>query len=104
MLPSCYELIDQLPTMPSGKVDRRRLPEPTNPQRAGAKDHVEARTDLERTIAVVFARALHAGSVSVTAAFFYDRGGHSLFAAIAASELPPLPPLADVSGSAIYRF
>src|ERR671922_2489965 len=104
MLPAHYEPLDHLPTLPNGKVDRQRLPTPTQRRPASHQAHAAPHTELERTIVGVWASVLNRESVSVTAHFFHDLGGHSLLAALAASQLRALPRSASVSVSDIYRY
>lgn len=90
MVPACLDVLEALPTMPSGKVDRARLPAPSGRRTidAGATV-VEPATDLEEQVAGVWAEVfdLPRGRLSVEADFFADLGGHSLRAAKAVSLL-----------------
>ena len=104
MIPSHYEVISEIPTSASGKVDRKRLPAPTLRSGSTVADGAAPETDLERTIAGEWIRVFNCGSVPVDADFFLDLGGHSLFAALAASRLRGIPDTADVSVSDIYRY
>ncbi|PKB29373.1 non-ribosomal peptide synthetase-like protein [Pseudonocardia alni] len=84
MVPGYLEVLDALPMMPSGKVDRPRLPAPSGPRIVVTHGpHVEPSTELETGVRAVLAEvlALDAGQVSVTADFFDELGGHSLLAA-----------------------
>lgn len=90
MVPAYLQLIDAIPMMPSGKADRRRLPDPSSPRllaRSGA--HAAAETATERRIAQVWEAVLGLpdGSVSIDSDFFQDLGGHSLVAATVVSRL-----------------
>jgi non-ribosomal peptide synthetase-like protein len=83
MVPSYLDVVDDLPTMPSGKVDRKRLPTPRNRLVAAAGGPVVPPEDeLEEQVRAVWAEALGlpAETLSVTADFF-ELGGHSLVAA-----------------------
>lgn len=84
MVPTFVDIVDELPMMPSGKVDRPRLPEPTGQRLAlAAGPVVAAASDLERTLQVLWAEQLgvEADALSVDANFFTELGGHSLLAA-----------------------
>ncbi|WFG47021.1 Pls/PosA family non-ribosomal peptide synthetase [Pseudonocardia alni] len=84
MVPGYLEVLDALPMMPSGKVDRPKLPAPSGPRIVVTHGpHVEPSTELETGVRAVLAEvlALDAGQVSVTADFFDELGGHSLLAA-----------------------
>lgn len=84
MIPSFMDVVAWLPTMPSGKVDRKRLPLPTARRVVVADGPVVPPADgLEQQVRAVWAEAfgIAAESLSVEANFFTDLGGHSLLAA-----------------------
>jgi non-ribosomal peptide synthetase-like protein len=90
MVPAYLEVIDSVPMLPSGKVDRKALPEPRSARLVSTDgDHVAAETPTEKRIAAAWEEALRLapGSVSVDANFFEDLGGHSLIAATVVSRL-----------------
>ncbi|WP_255411475.1 Pls/PosA family non-ribosomal peptide synthetase [Georgenia sp. SYP-B2076] len=90
MVPAYLEVLDEIPMLPSGKVDRKNLPDPQTQRLIGGdKEHVAARTPTEQRIAAVWEEVLHlpAGTISVEADFFDDLGGHSLIAATVVSRL-----------------
>ncbi|WP_216213361.1 Pls/PosA family non-ribosomal peptide synthetase [Amycolatopsis aidingensis] len=83
LVPSHLEVLDTLPTLPSGKVDRGALPEPGGGRTLPRSGPVLApATPAERAIVTVWAEVLDLAPerVSVTADFFTDLGGHSLLA------------------------
>ncbi|MGC9667868.1 Pls/PosA family non-ribosomal peptide synthetase [Planosporangium sp. 12N6] len=90
MVPSFLDIVTALPTMPSGKVDRRRLPAPVHrrPSAAGGPV-VAAHGELEEQVRAAWAEAfgMEPASLSVEANFFTDLGGHSLLAATVVSLL-----------------
>ncbi|HEX6911163.1 MAG TPA: amino acid adenylation domain-containing protein, partial [Longimicrobium sp.] len=75
MVPSVFVPVDALPLTPSGKVDRRALPEPD--ATADASVHATPRTPTEETVAAVWAELLGLERVGANDRFF-DLGGHSL--------------------------
>ncbi|HEX5541156.1 MAG TPA: Pls/PosA family non-ribosomal peptide synthetase [Micromonospora sp.] len=84
MVPSFLDVVAALPTMPSGKVDRNRLPAPTSRRLALAGGPVvAAEGEMEEQIRAAWAEAfsVEPESLSVEANFFTDLGGHSLLAA-----------------------
>ena len=86
MVPSAFVLIDELPLMPNGKVDRRALPAPEWSRQQLEGKYVAPRTPVEEVLAGIWARVLginqvgdlHPG-VGVHDNFF-ELGGHSLLA------------------------
>jgi non-ribosomal peptide synthetase-like protein len=90
MVPGYLEVLAELPTMPSGKVDRKRLPEPTADRMVGNGDAVVPPVGpMEELVRDCWAEAfgLPPDKLSVTADFFTDLGGHSLLAATCVSLL-----------------
>jgi acyl carrier protein len=78
MVPSAFVLVDALPLMPNGKVDRGALPRP-NFGRSGAEGaYIAPRTPLERGLARIWAEVLGIQDVGIHDNFFSDLGGHSL--------------------------
>jgi non-ribosomal peptide synthetase-like protein len=88
MVPGYLDVVAALPAMPSGKVDRQRLPAPVN-RRPARGLVVAADGDLEEQVREVWAEAfgLRPQALSVEADFFDDLGGHSLLAAQVVSAL-----------------
>lgn len=84
MVPSTFILVDSLPLLPSGKVDRKALPEGSRPARERAL--VAPRTPTEQVLARVFGEVLGLPAVGVEDDFF-DLGGHSLRAMQVVSRL-----------------
>ncbi|MGW2802546.1 Pls/PosA family non-ribosomal peptide synthetase [Streptomyces sp. NPDC001269] len=89
MVPAYLDVLDRLPAMPSGKVDRRRLPAPTCRLVMGGGPVTPARGPWEMRVRDVWARVLGIApdQLSAEADFFTDLGGHSLLAARVVSVL-----------------
>jgi amino acid adenylation domain-containing protein len=79
MIPSRWVPIDVIPLTPSGKIDRRALPDPDTVPSGRTDAFVAPRDDLERDIAAIWAELLGLPEVGVTDDFF-ALGGHSLLA------------------------
>jgi amino acid adenylation domain-containing protein/FkbH-like protein/FkbM family methyltransferase len=79
MIPTAFVILDSLPLLPNGKVDRRALPAPdqTRPELEGA--FVAARNSVERQVAEIWCQVLGLEQVGVHDNFF-ELGGHSLLA------------------------
>ena len=86
MVPSLVMLLDEMPLTPSGKIDRRALPEPDKSARAVVQAFVAPRTAVEAVVAKVWSEILAAERVGVNDNFF-DLGGHSLLATQVISRL-----------------
>ncbi|MBY3203462.1 amino acid adenylation domain-containing protein [Rhizobium laguerreae] len=84
MVPSAMVQVDALPLTPSGKLDRRRLPDPTLP----AEPYVAPANDLERQIVDIWASILGIETNRIGRhAKFFDLGGNSLSATLLLIEL-----------------
>lgn len=77
MVPSAFMLLDTLPLLPNGKVDRRALPAPDSLRPTLVPAYEAPRSEVERAIAAVWQTLLHLEKVGVNDNFF-DLGGHSL--------------------------
>jgi len=83
MVPAAFVLLPEFPLNPSGKVDRKRLPEPTA---EGAELGAEPRTPTEELVAGIWAEVLELPQVGRDDNFF-DLGGHSLLITRVASRV-----------------
>ena len=84
MIPATLDVLEELPTQSSGKVDRAQLPAPAGRRLVAATGPVVApEGEVEEQIAAVWAEAfgLAPDELSVEADFFDELGGHSLLAA-----------------------
>jgi amino acid adenylation domain-containing protein len=79
MVPQALVLVDDLPLLPNGKVDRKRLPAP-DWTRAESASFVKPRTATEQQLAGIWSEILGVSRVGVHDDFF-ELGGHSLLAA-----------------------
>ncbi|MFN8517204.1 MAG: amino acid adenylation domain-containing protein [Chloroflexia bacterium] len=88
MVPAAVVILAAFPLTPSGKVDRRALPEPGEAAFA-QRESVAPRTPLETVIAGVWADVLGLEQIGVHDNFF-ELGGHSLLATQVVSHLRAL--------------
>jgi amino acid adenylation domain-containing protein len=79
MVPVCFVQLAEVPLLPSGKVDRRALPEPPTGGPPAGRSHIEPRNDVERRLAEIWRELLELKQLGVTDNFF-DLGGNSLLA------------------------
>jgi amino acid adenylation domain-containing protein len=84
MVPSAYVTLEALPRTPSGKVDKRALPAPSNERPALASEYAPASTELERQLLTIWEKILGIRGVGVSDSFF-ELGGNSLLALKAAA-------------------
>jgi amino acid adenylation domain-containing protein len=99
MVPDRFELLAELPRTPSGKLDRRSLPEPGRQRPALPHDYVPPRGETEEALAKLWSEILQVDKVGVTDSFF-DLGGNSIltvrFAALLADRLARKLPLVSL--------
>jgi non-ribosomal peptide synthetase-like protein len=103
MIPAYLDVLDSLPMLATGKVDRRRLPAPTHPLMSEAVASVPPQTPLEAVIADAWASLFRIERVGIDHDFFLDLGGHSLLAAQAVAKLRDRTAL-HVAVRDIYAF
>ncbi|MGY2212516.1 non-ribosomal peptide synthetase [Pseudomonas pergaminensis] len=75
MVPALLMRLDSMPLSPSGKLDRRALPEPV----WHVREHVEPETPLQQQIAAIWREVLGLPGIGLRDDFF-ALGGHSLLA------------------------
>jgi amino acid adenylation domain-containing protein len=80
MAPSAFMLLDSLPLLPNGKLDRHALPPPDRAKSDSETAFVAPRTTLETKLAEIWSEILEVERVGIHNNFF-DLGGHSLLAA-----------------------
>lgn len=76
MIPSSFIVLDSLPSLPNGKVDRGRLPRPTAFD--SEREYVAPRTNTEQVLAVLWESVINIERIGIHDNFF-DLG-HSLMA------------------------
>ncbi len=76
-LPSAYVFLDALPLNSSGKVDRRKLPEPDTARADLGRVYVAPRTPIEALLADIWGEVLKLDRVSIHDNFF-ELGGYSM--------------------------
>src|SRR4029077_16363711 len=79
MVPSIFVFVDEFPLGATGKIDRRKLPDPQMTRPDFEHGYVAPRGPIEQELARIWAEVLHVEKVGVEDNFF-DLGGHSLLA------------------------
>lgn len=87
MVPELIEALSAFPTLPSGKVDRKKLPAPAVRTASTAAPHDPPQTPTEQQLAEILGKLFPGATVTRSSDFFADLGGHSLLAAALVSEL-----------------
>ncbi|MCG6137779.1 MAG: amino acid adenylation domain-containing protein [Nostoc sp. LLA-1] len=79
MVPSAFVVLESLPLNPSGKVDRRSLPQTDSSILSGDETIISPRNQLEQQLAAIWSEILNISPLGVTNNFF-EIGGNSLSA------------------------
>ena len=79
MVPTRFVILDAFPTLPSGKIDRRRLPEPDDRRPRLSEPPLASRNNVECALTNIWERTLKITGIGVADNFF-DLGGDSLLA------------------------
>jgi amino acid adenylation domain-containing protein len=81
MVPGAVVVLDRLPFLPNGKIDRRALPDPGASRPEGEHALVPPRGPIEEAVAAVWAEVLRQpmARIGIHDSFF-ELGGHSLLA------------------------
>jgi non-ribosomal peptide synthetase-like protein len=103
MVPALVETLPQLPTLASGKVDRKHLPAPRTRPAEEQRGLVPPRTAVEKQIVAVWERLFAPTPVSLQDDFFHDLGGHSLLVARMVSEMRKNQPFQQLSVLDVYE-
>ena len=85
MIPSMFVLLEQLPLLPNGKINRQALP-PPQPSRSQSEEFIPPQTPHEERLARIFVEVLKVEAVGRHDNFF-KLGGHSLLAMIMVSRI-----------------
>jgi amino acid adenylation domain-containing protein len=79
MIPSAFVVLDSLPLTPSGKLNRRALPEPRHTPEDMQDSIVKPRDSTEEQLVAIWEDILGVSPIGITQNFF-ELGGHSLLA------------------------
>jgi amino acid adenylation domain-containing protein len=79
MAPSTYVVLEAMPVLPSGKINRNALPSAELVRPFSDRTYVAPRNDIEETLAGIWREVLKLDQVGIEDNFF-ELGGHSLLA------------------------
>ncbi|GAB4212335.1 MAG: hypothetical protein OHK0022_48020 [Roseiflexaceae bacterium] len=79
MIPALYVTLDALPLTPSGKVNRRALPDPDQANEPHDARRSAPRSQIEEILAQIWSEVLRRQDIGIHDSFF-ELGGHSLLA------------------------
>ncbi len=79
MCPAAFVVLEELPLLPNGKLDRRALPAPETSRVPAEKTYVKPRSLTEETLIEIWSEILGLERIG-THDNFFDLGGHSLLA------------------------
>jgi amino acid adenylation domain-containing protein/non-ribosomal peptide synthase protein (TIGR01720 family) len=77
MIPAVFLVLDKLPLLSNGKVDRKRLPEPQTSRPSLADNYVPPTSEAERVLAGIWSEVLRVEQVGIHDNFF-ELGGDSI--------------------------
>ena len=80
MIPASIVLIDEIPLLPNGKINRDMLPRPEYFHSPIEENYVGPHGAVEEVLTGLWSEFFNIDRVSVTANFFTELGGHSLLA------------------------
>jgi acyl-CoA synthetase (AMP-forming)/AMP-acid ligase II len=102
MVPTHFMQLDRIPLTPTGKVNKKSLPEPKMEQARSSATYAEPKAGLEKEIAAIWRTALKLDKVGANDNFF-DLGGNSLNVIQVSSKLKELVEQ-DVPVVAIFTY
>jgi non-ribosomal peptide synthetase-like protein len=104
MVPGRYEVLDEMPRLTSGKIDRKALKaRPLTVCAGDAAGSDTPETPGEKALFLALGKLFPGQPLQRSADFFSDLGGHSLYAARLASALRTDPAFAQVTVRDIYQ-
>jgi non-ribosomal peptide synthetase-like protein len=103
MIPPTFEIVDRIPILPSGKIDRRACQSLHGHQLRVERELVPPRTETERMVLALWQRLFGTDDLSCADDFFTDLGGYSLLASRFISAIRNEEGFAGVSVLEIYE-
>lgn len=103
MVPTLFVTVTDFPTLPSGKIDRKKLPEPNFESKQAYRKIIEPQGAIQMAIYDICIKYFPGQKISITDDFF-DLGGHSLLASLVVSDLRKISGFEKISVQDIYVF
>ncbi|HEX2725458.1 MAG TPA: amino acid adenylation domain-containing protein, partial [Beijerinckiaceae bacterium] len=103
MIPSHFEIVEELPRLTSGKIDRKMLRAVPLAVGDAPGEQEEPRNETEAALLVAAKRAFGNQTLPFDADFFTDLGGHPLLAARFVSAVRETPALASITLQDVYE-
>jgi non-ribosomal peptide synthetase-like protein len=102
MIPARFEVLQHLPKLASGKIDRKALKQAELARAVSTEAQEEPRTETEAKLLDAAKRIFPPQPIPFDADFFTDLGGHSLLAAKFISAVRETPALARITLQDVY--
>ena len=103
MVPNRFEIVEQVPRLLSGKIDRNALRKIELMTSVDQEVSDEPQNQAERILFAILQKLFPNQAIHLNADFFDDLGGHSLLAAVLTSELREYPEYAQITIQNIYQ-
>ncbi len=78
MIPSFLDVLDLFPRLPSGKIDRKNLPDPIANLVSSSREIITAQNKYQKNLLTSWQKILKNREISITDDFFVNLGGDSL--------------------------
>ncbi|KAF9989272.1 hypothetical protein BGZ75_006957 [Mortierella antarctica] len=104
MVPSFLDIVQVIPTLPSGKADRKALPAPVKRLEGEEPPYAAPESAGEKRLALLWSQVLGQPQISIDADFFMDLGGHSLSAARVISAMRTWEGHSGISITDLYLY
>lgn len=104
MIPNRFEIVEQVPRLLSGKIDRNALRKIELQTSVEAAVSDEPQNEAEQILFDTLNKIFPNQPIQLSADFFDDLGGHSLLAAVLTSQLREYPQYAQITIQNIYQL
>ena len=105
MVPQIIMTMDEMPRLPSGKINRKLLPTPSSFELQKGSDadlQIDSNANIQEKVTLLLKHLFPNKEISADADFFTDLGGHSLLAASFVSSLRKVGNMKNISLKDVY--